>query len=72
MRYQMYKVKEEGYDNLYSYAVRDTTIHSHCPGSWLLMDSGEWKNASHPISVGDKFSDAEMVSQSNYTKYLHP
>lgn len=73
MRYQMYKVKEDGYDNLYSYAVRDTIIEqSHHKGSWLLMDSGEWKHASHPVSVEMKFEGSEMVAQANNLKYLHP
>ncbi len=73
MRYQMYKVKEDGYDNLYGYAVRDTVFeHVQEKGSWLLMDSGEWKRASHPVSVDMKFEGSEMVAQANNLKYLHP
>ena len=70
MRYQMFKVKEDEYKNLYSYAVRDTAIEqTHQKGSWLLSDSGEWKHASHPVSVDMKFEGTEMVAQANTLAY---
>lgn len=73
MRYQMFKVKEDVFSNLYAYAVRDTVFeHTQQKGSWLLLDSGEWKHATYPVSVDMKFEGSEMVAQANNLKYLHP